>query len=168
MDYPSHLGRLTGDVLTAAQLNVDIRDNMNAGFAVGVTRWSAYTATWTSTGTAPAIGNGVHDSTYCRIGMLVVCSQSVILGSTSTVGTGNYLFALPVAAQDVTSNRVFGSGSYHDATGNVYITSPIISTSTTVYYHYHGGGVGVVLAAAVPVVPANGDQYAGVPVYEAA
>lgn len=60
--------------------------------------WTPYTPTWSSSGTAPALGNGVIAGRYTRVGRTITCHINLIPGSTTTFGTGNYSFTLPVQA----------------------------------------------------------------------
>lgn len=60
--------------------------------------WNLYTPTWTSTGTQPAIGNGNLLGRYARIGRTVVANIFTSGGGTTTYGTGNYIWGLPVQA----------------------------------------------------------------------
>jgi hypothetical protein len=57
----------------------------------------SYTPTWTSSGTAPALGNGTASGSFVRVGDLVQFAFVITFGSTSTFGTGEYYFGLPVA-----------------------------------------------------------------------
>ena len=57
----------------------------------------AYTPTWTTTGTAPSLGNGTLSGTYMQLGNMVVFTVSLVIGSTTTTGTGTWRFALPFA-----------------------------------------------------------------------
>lgn len=60
--------------------------------------WTAYTPSWTSLGTAPALGNGTAVGYYNPIGKTVDFRFTLTFGSTSTFGTGNYYFSLPILA----------------------------------------------------------------------
>jgi len=60
--------------------------------------WTSYTPTWTSSGTQPTLGNGTILGKYKQRGKIVIAQYYLKLGSTSTVGTGNYFFGLPVNA----------------------------------------------------------------------
>jgi hypothetical protein len=53
-------------------------------------------ASWTSTGTQPAQGNGTWQGLFMQVGGLVCFNASITAGSTTTFGTGQYRFALPV------------------------------------------------------------------------
>jgi hypothetical protein len=58
----------------------------------------AYTPTWgVASGTAPTLGNGSLTGTYVRIGDLIYFTVKLVVGSTSTIGSGAYTFTLPVA-----------------------------------------------------------------------
>lgn len=72
----------------------------NVGSLPGLSdAWTAYTPAWTSTGTAPALGNATVDAAYQQFGKTVRFRIFITLGSTSTVGTGSYRFSLPVTAK---------------------------------------------------------------------
>lgn len=51
---------------------------------------------WTASGTAPSLGNATVVARYAQIGKFVHAMVSLTFGSTSTYGTGNYAFSLPV------------------------------------------------------------------------
>lgn len=85
---------VVGEVVSAAIMNQEIRDQFNSMFAA----WTTYTPTWTSTGTAPALGNGTLTGRYMKIGRTVIVQINLVAGSTTTFGTGNYSFSLPVTA----------------------------------------------------------------------
>jgi hypothetical protein len=68
--------------------------------------WTAYTPTWTSTGTAPAIGNGTLQGSYLRVGKLVYTHIYWKAGSTTTFGTGIYFLSLPF------TSYTFGVGQW--------------------------------------------------------
>lgn len=57
----------------------------------------SFTPVWTSSGTAPVIGNGSASGSFTRIGNVVQFAIAVVFGSTSTFGTGEFYFSLPVA-----------------------------------------------------------------------
>lgn len=60
--------------------------------------WTSYTPAWTSSGTAPAIGNGTIVGSYAKIGRIVIAKIMVETGSSTTYGTGFYSFSLPFTA----------------------------------------------------------------------
>jgi hypothetical protein len=99
--------------------------------------WSNFTPTWTSTGTAPAIGNGTLAGRYTQIGKTVHAHIRMTCGSTTTYGTGEYSWALPV-----TANQVGHAGSVWGVeTGVAYrVGAAKIETTTTVRAQSEGLG----------------------------
>lgn len=60
--------------------------------------WTDYTPTWSTTGTAPAVGNGSLFGSYTLRGdecHAVVC---LVMGSTTTYGSGQFRFLAPFTA----------------------------------------------------------------------
>ena len=60
-----------------------------------ITPWTTYSPIWTSTGTAPVLGNGSLTGRYVNIGATIVGELRLSLGSSTTRGTGSYRFSLP-------------------------------------------------------------------------
>ncbi|MFF1297916.1 MULTISPECIES: hypothetical protein [unclassified Streptomyces] len=85
---------VVGEVVSAALMNQEIRDQFNSFFGA----WTTYTPTWTSTGTAPVLNNGTLTGRYMKIGRNVLIEINLIAGSSTTFGTGNYSFSLPFQA----------------------------------------------------------------------
>ncbi|WP_228988585.1 hypothetical protein [Streptomyces sp. DH8] len=80
-----------GEVVTAALLNQEIRDQLNSMFDA----WTPYTPTWTSSGTNPVLNNGTATGRYLKIGRTCYVSVLITTGSTTTYGSGTYAFGLP-------------------------------------------------------------------------
>jgi hypothetical protein len=76
----------------------------NAGILASQTELGTYTAPTsspfaiTAVTTNPTQGNGTWNCVYTRVGKLVTFHMTFIFGSTSTAGSGAYLFTLPVAS----------------------------------------------------------------------
>jgi hypothetical protein len=83
---------------TAAELK-QITDQVDSLTSPG---WTDYSSTfaWTSSGTAPALGNGTKIAEYRRSASsdLVEVIIKLTFGTTSTYGTGVFFFSLPVTA----------------------------------------------------------------------
>lgn len=58
--------------------------------------WVDYVPVWTSSGTAPALGNGTSIARYSQMGKFVVYQGKITFGSSTTFGTGTYFFSMPV------------------------------------------------------------------------
>jgi hypothetical protein len=121
--------------------------------------WAAYTPTWGTSGTAPALGNGTIVGRYIQVGKKVRAEILVTFGSTTTFGTGGYTFTLPVAAS-ASPNHV-GSVYLRDTSGTStghYVGIAVIqgSLSTTTLNIFEGSAHAQVQPA-VPVTWANTD-----------
>lgn len=101
-----------------------------AGSKIGAT-YAAYTPTWTSSGTAPAIGNAVVVAQFVQVGKIVHAYGRITFGTTSTYGTGFYSFALPATASaNALAARSAGSGFGYDSSAN-NVALPHVFVSTT-------------------------------------
>jgi hypothetical protein len=65
---------------------------------VDQTAWQTYTPTWTATTTNPTLGNGTLTGAYKQIGKTVFVRVKLSWGSTTTGGSGDWRFSLPVTA----------------------------------------------------------------------
>ncbi|GAA4358385.1 hypothetical protein [Angustibacter luteus] len=81
---------VTGEVVTAAMNNTEIRDAL-AGIQAG---WTSYTPAWTA-GANPVIGNGSIAGAYLQVGKRVDFRIDVTMGSTTTYGSGQWRLSLP-------------------------------------------------------------------------
>jgi hypothetical protein len=60
--------------------------------------WSSYTPVWTASGTNPVIGNGTIEGWYKVIGKTCFVRGNIVMGSTTTFGTGEWYVSMPVTA----------------------------------------------------------------------
>jgi hypothetical protein len=60
--------------------------------------WTTYTPTWTSDSGTPSIGNGSITGRYKQIGKTVFFNLKLTYGTTTTGGSGAWMFGLPVTA----------------------------------------------------------------------
>jgi hypothetical protein len=127
---------VVGEVVQAATLNDEVRDQFASMFAA----WTTYTPTWTAT-VDPVLGNGTLTGRYIKIGR--TCHVSIILtiGSTTTLGTGAYSFGLPFTAAAaavgyIGGARLASTDTWHGqsnlgASGTTFnATFPATSTNT--------------------------------------
>lgn len=82
----------------------------------GVAVWDAhaatsYTPTWTQSSSNPTLGNGSLTGSYLRIGKFMMVRVSLTLGSSTTLGSGRWLFSTPVT---IDQNSPFGTGNAND------------------------------------------------------
>lgn len=62
------------------------------------TPWASYTPGWLGTTTDPVLGNGTLDFRYRRLDGAFLWSLNLIVGSTTTFGSGNWCFHVGLAA----------------------------------------------------------------------
>lgn len=119
--------------------------------------WQTYTPSWLSTGTAPAIGNGTRAGRYIQIGKTVICTVSISFGSTTTYGTGEYFFGLPLptANQGV---RYMGSSWAFDAGVNYYGGIAKTEPNSSNVQLYNAAAFGGSWGASTPFTWGNGDN----------
>jgi hypothetical protein len=92
---------VVGEVVSAAVMNQEIRDQFNSMFSA----WTSYTPTWTAS-TNPAIGNGTIVGRYMKIGRNVLGHVNITAGATTTFGSGAYNWSLPVPAANAGASFV--------------------------------------------------------------
>jgi len=94
----------TGEVVTAAQMNQEVRDNLNAGLPDGVTA-ASWTPTLEATSTNPT-ASSTTGREYRVGGLQFVWARWEI----STGGSGTYFVTLPVSASGITPSATSGLG----------------------------------------------------------
>lgn len=89
--------------------------------------WTTYTPTWTATTSNPSIGDGTLAGRYKAIGKTVAFNIRVMMGTTTTYGSGNWQFGLPINSQSGTNVVVpttylnDGVGWYYGIANNGYL-----------------------------------------------
>ena len=126
-------------------------DGTNAN-VVGVleSNWQSYTPSWLSTGTAPAIGNGSVQGSFQQIGRRIEVQIYFAAGSTTTFGTGHYIFTAPVTSQ--TGLQWFGNGQIQD-TSLYNFQSTITGGGTSILMYGPASSTSTVAALVTPTVP---------------
>jgi hypothetical protein len=165
MAYATPRTWVAGDVLTAAQMNQDVRDNQLAAHPLGVDAWTAYTPTFAGT----TLGTGSVVGAYQRVGRTIFFRAWFALGSGSAV-TGPVTVTLPVTARDLAARVAAAFVVYEDGNGGNYAGWSRISSAETVMELYVIGtaGIGTNLSATSPFTWASGDIIAVTGTYEAA
>lgn len=118
--------------------------------------WTTFTPTWTTTGTAPAIGNGTLTGRYKALdSKTYIIVVRFVAGSTTTYGTGTWEFALPAG---LTANGVHTLDGYIEDTGtdNKLCSGVIFSGATKIGQVVPEAGN--VVNNTTPQTWANGDK----------
>jgi len=60
--------------------------------------WQDWTPVWTASTTNPSLGDGTLTGRYCSIGRVCFLNIHVNMGSTTTYGSGEWFFSVPIPA----------------------------------------------------------------------
>lgn len=132
---------------------------------------TSYTPSWTSTGTAPSIGNGTITGTYLQLGSLVFYTFKILFGSTTTAGTGDYRFTFPNSVSAFLGGQVI---IYDQSTDTRYVGALLITGPGTAMFGIltpqapASGGFGGYPGGSVPITWASSDFIQGWGLYVAA
>jgi hypothetical protein len=95
-----YFGEADGPTLSVVELaNVKGDTGPTGPAAADANAWTTYTPSWTASTTNPAIGNGTLIGRYKQIGKTVFVYIRMQAGSSTTFGTGQWRFSLPVNGQ---------------------------------------------------------------------
>jgi len=130
-----------GDKTFAADLNALIPE------------WTSFTPTWGAATTNPALGNGSLIGWYTKVNKLVHVQINLTIGSTSTMGSGRWTFALPVAAAIQT---ILPAVAIDVSATTRYAVNAWVTTGTGVFSIATGGGANGV-SSTVPFTWATDD-----------
>lgn len=164
MAWTSPATWVANTILTAAQLNEQVRDNLKA---IG-DPMTSYTPTWSAITTPPAIGNGTITGKYLAAGKFIRFRVTIAMGSTTTYGSGQYTVSLPFAAHgsgiQIVDTLAFGGTSYFGK-GRITAGATAVGLYTPATT---AGDLDRLVTATVPFAFANGDSITVCGTYEAA
>ncbi len=130
-----------------------------------------YTPTWSSTGTQPALVNGTLTGSYRQANKWLEWRTVLVIGSSTTLGTGAYRMSLPTAAAPLTDhlthallNDVSGSVRFF---GGAWIISAA-STGDNMRIVFSGESAFSNMTGSSPLALASGDRLILSGVYEVA
>lgn len=96
-----------GDICYRTDLVAYMMYNGSAWVPASGNAWTSFTPTWTAVTTNPSIVNGTLEGKYIQIGKTVHVRISMVAGSSTTFGSGEWKFALPLTAATL-GNSNFG------------------------------------------------------------
>ncbi len=151
-----------GHLMTDTDMNTNIINNLQT---VGQ-GWQAFTPTWAATGTAPVIGNGSLIGATQQLGKLTFFRISLIAGTTTTFGTGQYTFTGPSLSISGVSWRF--TGWLRDLSAAAFYPIDAAYAGVATMSLWTPGSPSVIVTATAPVTLANTDQIHITGTYEAA
>lgn len=115
---------VAGEVVSAAILNTDVRDNLK----MLSDSMASYTTTWTSSGGGAAIGNGSLTAFAMVVGKWVRFRILLTYGTTTNAGAGTWQFTLP--ATSVTGRGSLGTAACFDTSGSLLYPRNVFQNGT--------------------------------------
>lgn len=132
---------------TQVAITADNTQIVNGGRTLDLGTWQTYSPAWTASTTNPAIGNGTISGRYIYLNKHTVRAViRIAMGTTTTRGTGNYKFSLPVTAADSQGFGATGAFAINDS-GSALRTGTVVFTSTTTVELWINASGGAVAAA---------------------
>lgn len=156
---------VTNDLITAAKLNQDLRDNvefLHDSYAA----WTSFTPSLTQSG---AVTKTVTYAKYIQFGK-TVHAQVYLSVTGSGTGANPVVVGLPVTAAHGSVVRAYGSGIIFDSSATSYYAGiPVPLSTSTVALIPANGAIGNYLGSAdFTAALASGDQVSYSVTYEAA
>lgn len=129
--------------------------------------WTAYTPTWSSTGTQPAIGNGTLIGAYQRIGRTIYLRIRLVPGTTTTFGTGVYFISVPFTS-GAGDGQLLTALLFDTSGASFYAHTGYLPTGSSSVQFPRGNGTTDQFGPTIPVTLATGDVFNVSGAYEAA
>lgn len=127
-------------------------NNLNSA-NISITSTGTYTPTWTGSGGNPSLGNGTLTGRYARAGNVVTVTINLVMGGTTTFGSGVWSFGLPFAA-----NAQWAGDAWMRDVGTSFFTGLFLvgagSSSGSIYFNNSANNAG----PSQPFVWASGDE----------
>lgn len=150
------------------QTIADLRRRLRALETQTFPSMTPYVPTWTATVSNPVLGNGTAEGEYNFLGEMVLGWWKIEAGSTTTFGSGNYEFGLPVSRSGAgmgVFDSTFGTGRYRDQNGGRFsgflvggiaadVCRIVLPSATT-------SGGEVTVTGSAPVAAGDGDEWRG-------
>lgn len=126
---------VVGETVTAAYMNAEIRNQWNDMIA----GWTAYTPSWTGSTSNPALGNGTIYGRYKVVGKVCTVLVEIVMGTTTTFGTGFWMVSLPFTAANPASTSSnfawIGTARAHSATTWYIGATAVTKNGSTMKVH---------------------------------
>lgn len=134
----------------------DVDTDVQALYAAAWVSFNSPTLTWTGSSTNPSLGNGSLTGRYQLLTTKMIRFQvRLVIGSTSTFGTGFWIFNLPFNASSDAVNFCLGVSHMDDVSAQGRPGSTRFTSATQLIMDNSAGAV----TGTSPVVPATGDVY---------
>jgi hypothetical protein len=150
----------------------ELEDKINALRTIEIGGiWLDWTPTWTALTTNPVLGDGSLVGRYSVVGKICFVDITLIMGSTTTYGSGGWRISLPFApaTRALSTHSSYGSGCINDVSTGANIENISVRTNSVNRYinrFYYPGGFNI--TSTTPITWAVNDWLAYSLAYEIA
>lgn len=149
----------THDPATGVVVPANWLDLINSNFAELGAAWTSDPGTWGSASDPqPSIGNGSLDGAYLLIGKTYYFRVQLVIGSTTTLGTGQWFFELPGSPNLLTGMVAGGRGVDASDGAKEYGLWGTTKSNDQRFYLWSGDSATHLVGATDPITWATGDQ----------
>lgn len=116
---------------------------------------STYTPTWTAPTTNPALGNGTLVGRFDRHDKEVTATLDLLMGSTTTFGSGQYSFGIPLQAA---AGRDFVGSAWLLDSGTAFFVGTVLVVGGALSAQVYFNNTSTSMSSVVPITLATGDR----------
>jgi hypothetical protein len=135
-------------LITLLSSNIPVDSSVYNNFTFSTVR--SYTTTWAGSSSNPAIGNGSLTSNYSVFNGMCQVNVALVMGSTTTFGSGTWSFTLPITSRS--SIPSFATARAYDSGSTTYYSGSAYASGTVIEASFSG-----LLSSSVPITWATGD-----------
>ena len=131
------------------------------GAVIDNTAWTSYTPSWTAASSNPVIGNGTITGQYKVIGKTCFVRGNIVMGSTTTFGSGEWYVSMPFTASNadailLNANVLDNSTAWYNAL--IAGARAGFNFKSAIQYQNTGGTTDS-LSPSTPFTWTNGDRF---------
>jgi hypothetical protein len=157
----SRLFNVTASNITASSVVSSFTGSLTGSVTNYETAWTPYTPIWTAASVDPVIGNGTIEGWYKVIGKTCFVRGNIVMGSTTTFGSGEWYVSMPFTASNadsilMTANLLDNGSAWYNAVLNGARAG--FNYKTPIQYQAVGGTANDVNATQ-PFTWANSDRF---------
>jgi hypothetical protein len=145
---------------TATSFTGSLTGSVN-GATIDNTAWTSYTPSWTAASVNPVIGNGTITGQYKVIGKTCFVRGNIVMGSTTTFGSGEWYVSMPFTASNadailLNANVLDNSTAWYNAL--IAGARAGFNFKSAIQYQNTGGTTDS-LSPSTPFTWTNGDRF---------
>jgi hypothetical protein len=131
-EYKGYTIALGGDAPAINPAFRSLVDDVDSQFTSRST-WVNYTPTWTTDGSSqPTLSNGSLAGRYVQNGKVLTVQGRLVIGSSTSSGSGTWRFALPTPVYASTVSFAVGSSLGYIASWGIFHAIPVLVNTTNI------------------------------------